>query len=99
MTTATIKRDWTSTRRALALAHIIVKLWETWADENEDIADDALRITLEQVRDIDLTGVDGTLAAPLNVFARAYLEDDNPEDLTFDEMIQSIEICIGLDAS
>lgn len=87
------------TRKARALAHIIVKLWATWSDQNEDIADDGLRLTLEQVRALDLRQVDGTLSAPLNVFARAYLDQDNPEDLTFGQMIESIEICIGLDAS
>lgn len=83
-------------KKALALAATIVSLWRTWEDGNEDMQDDALRLAFEAVRTIDLHHVEGVIASPLNYFAMAYLDEHNPEDLTYSEMVESLAISIRL---
>lgn len=84
------------TKRALAYAQILVSTWATWEDGKENILDDVLRVTCEGARSLDMHQVEGVIASPLNYFVRAYLDDENPEDLTYCEMMQSMNISIGL---
>ena len=79
---------------ATAHAVIFVSIWSSWTDGNADALDNALRLNAEAVRRLDLHQVAGNLASPLNYFVRAYLDEDNPEDLTYAEMMQSLEIAI-----
>lgn len=85
----------TPQREALALAAIITSIWDSWNDENAHALDDALRIACEAVRELDRANVEGNLISPLNYFALAYLEESNPEDLTYDEMISSIRVALS----
>lgn len=80
---------------ALALAKEIVSLWLNWSDETEVETELAMREAFKQVEALDLAKVCGTLAQPLNYFTQAFLHDVNPEDLTYGEMVESIEIGIG----
>jgi len=86
----------TPDKKARALAVTFLSIWNAWADEHEDSRDDALRLTCEAVRAMDLHQVDGTLASPLNYFTCAYLDEFNPEDLTYDEMMQGMAISLAL---
>ncbi len=83
-------------QKALALACNIVSLWNGYSDENSEQTDLAMRDTFKEAVAMDLHQVDGVLASPLNYFARAFLDDENPEDLTFCEMSESLEISIKL---
>lgn len=86
----------TEQEQALIFARNIVNLWNGYSDANSEESDSAMRDTFKAVRALDLHQVDGVLASPLNYFARAFLDDDNPEDLTFAEMTESLEISIGI---
>lgn len=86
----------TPTKRALALAQILVTIWQAWEDGKEDILDDALRVACEGARALDMHQVDGVIASPLNYFVRAYLDDENPEDLTYCEMMGGMSTSIGI---
>lgn len=81
---------------ARAHAATLLAIWAAWSDEMEDSLDDALRLTCEAIRKLDLHQVDGTLASPLNYYVCAYLDETNPEDLTYDEMFGSIRISLSL---
>jgi hypothetical protein len=83
-------------QKARALAITLISIWASWADGHEDSRDDALRLCAEAVQAIDLAHVCGTIASPLNYFVRAYLLDENPEDLTYDEMMQGMAISLDL---
>jgi DNA (cytosine-5)-methyltransferase 1 len=65
------------------LAVTLTSIWTAWEDGREDELDNALHLVCLAVRDLDLHQVDGVLASPLNYFVRNYLDDDNPEDLTY----------------
>jgi hypothetical protein len=91
-----MKEPLTLDQQARALGVTLISIWANWNDRNEDDADNALRLAFEAVLALDLTRVAGQMASPLKYFAHAYLEDCNPEDLTFDEMFQSIEISLSL---
>ncbi len=82
--------------RAKELGAELVRLWANYSDENSVETDLAMRETTKMIRALDLHQVDGVLASPLNYWTRAELDDENPEDLTFCEMIDSIEISLGL---
>lgn len=86
----------TPTRRALGIAFAIVGSWYRWNGEDryEIIGDDALNVLAEAAAALDFRQVEGVIASPLNYFARAILHDENPEDLTYCEMIDSIAISI-----
>lgn len=86
----------TPDQKARALAVTLISIWAAWNDQHEDAFDDALRLTVEAVRAMDLHQVDGTLSSPLNYFACAYLDGHNPEDLTYDEMMQSLTTSLSL---
>lgn len=86
----------TPNQKARALAFTFTSIWAAWSDNNEVASDDALRLTAEAVRAMDLHQVCGTLASPLNYFTRAYLDDENPEDLTYDEMMQGLTVSLSL---
>jgi hypothetical protein len=83
-------------KKALGLAQTIVDLWNGYSDENSERTELAMRDAFKEVEAMDLGMVDGVLASPLKYFARAYLNDENPEDLTYCEMTESLEISIGL---
>lgn len=83
-------------RQALVLAREIVSLWNGYSDENSEQTDQAMDDAFKAVLAIDLHKVDGVLASPLNYFARAVLNDENPEDLTYCEMSGSLQISIDL---
>jgi hypothetical protein len=83
-------------KKACDLAAEIVRIWENWSDGNEEASDNALRDCAKDIRTIDLHQVDGVIASPLNYFTRAYLDDDNPEDLTFCEMMDGMKVALGL---
>lgn len=83
-------------RKALILARNIVALWNGYSDENSEETESAMRDTFKEVVALDLKNVDGVLASPLNYFARAYLNDENPEDLTYQEMTDSLDISVGI---
>lgn len=82
--------------KAKELGAELVRLWNNYSDENSNETDLAMRETTKEIRALDLRQVDGVLASPLNYWTRAELDDENPEDLTFCEMIESIEISLGL---
>lgn len=83
--------------QAKPIAMALVSVWRSWSDGNEDASDDALRMLCQLVRDsVDLTQVDGTIAAPLGYFVSAYLDGYNPEDLTYDQMMESMEVSLKL---
>jgi hypothetical protein len=84
----------TPDKKARALAFTFTAIWAAWADGTEDASDDALRLTAEAVRAMDLSQIDETLAAPLGYFTAAYLDDNNPKDLTYDEMLQAISLAL-----
>ncbi len=86
----------TPTKRALAYAQVLVTIWQIWEDGKEDVLDDCLRVTCEAARQLDMHQVEGVIASPLNYFVRAFLDDDNPEDLTYAEMMDGMSISIGL---
>ena len=86
----------TPDQKARALAFTFTAIWANWSDADENASDDALRLTAEAVRALDLTQVDGVIASPLNYFTRAYLDDENPEDLTYDEMMQGLTISLSI---
>jgi hypothetical protein len=86
----------TEDQKALAIARNVVSLWNGYSDDNSEESDLAMRDAFKAVEALDLHRVEGILASPLNYFARAFLNDENPEDLTFGEMSQSLEISIGL---
>jgi hypothetical protein len=83
-------------QKALILARNIVTLWNGYSDENSEETESAMRDTFKEAIAMDLHKVEGILASPLNYFARAYLTDENPEDLTFQEMTDSLEISVNL---
>lgn len=83
-------------KKALGLAQAVVGLWNAYSDENSEESDLAMREAFKEVAAMDMAKVDGVLASPLNYFARAFLNGENPEDLTFGEMTESLEISIGL---
>lgn len=86
----------TSDQKARACAIMYTSIWASWSDTHQDDRNNALRLVAETVRTVDLHTVDGTMASPLNYFTRAYLDDTNPEDLTYSEMMQSMEISLAL---
>jgi hypothetical protein len=83
-------------KKALILARNIVALWNGYSDENSEETESAMRDTFKEIITMELTQVDGVLASPLMYFAIAYLYDENPEDLTFSEMSDRLEISIGI---
>lgn len=83
-------------QKALILARNIVTLWEEWNDEKAEENDNAMRDTFKEAVAMDLTKVEGVLASPLSYFARAYLYDENPEDLTFSEMTDAIKVSVDM---
>ncbi len=83
-------------QKALILARNIVTLWNGYSDENSEETESAMRDTFKEAIAMDLHKVEGILASPLNYFARAYLTDENPEDLTYQEMTDSLEISVNL---
>lgn len=86
----------TEQEQAVIFARNIVTLWNEYSDENSEESDNAMRDTFKAVLGLDLHQVDGVLASPLNYFAQAYLTDHNPEDLTFAEMTESLEISLKI---
>lgn len=86
----------TVTQKARALAVTLTSIWAGWSDADADDRDNAMRLAVEAVRSIDLHQVDGTISSPLNYFAMAYLDDHNPEDLTYDQMMQGLAISLSL---
>jgi hypothetical protein len=84
------------TDKAMAYAQILVTTWQVWDDGKEDLLDDCLRVTCEAARALEMSQVEGVIASPLNYFVRVYLDDDNPEDLTYCEMMDSMSVSIGL---
>lgn len=83
-------------RQARGLACTIVALWNGYSDENSHETDIAMRDAFKEVDALDFSHVDGVIASPLRYFARAFLYEENPEDLTFAEMTESIEISLGI---
>lgn len=83
-------------QKAVAIAQRIADLWNGYSDENSNETDLAMREAFKEAQAMDLRQVDGVIASPLNYFARAFLNDENPEDLTYCEMVESLEISIGL---
>lgn len=81
---------------ALNIAKEIASLWANYSDDNSTQTDLSMRDYFKQAEAIDLDCVDGVLASPLKYFARAFLHDENQEDLTFCEMAESLEISIGI---
>lgn len=93
------KSAWNIHRRARALAITICAIWDSWSDIHEDARDDALRLAFEAIRVLDLTQpLTGELAGPLRYFTAAYLDEINPEDLTYDQMVQDIAESLALDS-
>jgi hypothetical protein len=86
----------TEDQKALLLARNIVMLWEGYSDENSEETESAMRDTFKEAMSLDMHSVEGIIASPLNYFAHAYLYDENPEDLTFCEMTESLAISIKL---
>ncbi len=82
--------------RAIACAQILVTTWATWDDGNEDILDDVLRLACENASTINMHEVDGRIASPLNYFVCAYLDEHNPEDLTYCEMMDGMQASIEM---
>lgn len=82
--------------KAMILARNIVALWNGYSDENSEETESAMRDTFKEAVAMDLHQVDGVLSSPLNYFARAYLYDENPEDLTYSEMTESLAISIKI---
>ena len=77
-------------QKACDIGAEMVLIWDNWSDANEIESDLALRQCAKDARALDLHQVDGVIASPLNYFVRAELDDENPEDLTFCEMFESI---------
>lgn len=88
----------TPTRHALAIAFAVVSSWNAWggADRLEIVGDDALNVLAMAADQLDFAHIEGVIASPLKYYARAILHDENPEDLTYCEMIESLEISIKL---
>jgi len=86
----------TEQAKALILARNIVNLWNGYSDANSEETESAMRDTFKEVVSMDLKSVDGVLASPLNYFARAFLYEENPEDLTFSEMSDSIQVSLDI---
>lgn len=70
----------------------LVKLWADWTDDKSDEFDDAMKALVLRARGLAYDTIDGRIAQPLNYFVGAYLEGDNPEDLTYCEMLESIDV-------
>jgi hypothetical protein len=83
-------------KQAVSLAETLVNLWDNYGQVSEAQSDLDMRDCCKELRKLDLREVDGVIASPLNYFVRAYLDDENPEDLTYGEMIESISISLGL---
>ena len=83
-------------RKAVACAQLLVTTWANWEDGNEDVLDDVLRMACENARAVDMHQVDGRIASPLNYFVGAYLDENNPEDLTYCEMMESMQASIRM---
>jgi len=93
--TPPINLDLDQQARALMIAMIAV--WKNWSDANELDSDHAHTILCEIARQrLDMHKVAGHLSSSLNYFVLATLEDHNPEDLTFSEMFESMEISLSL---
>ncbi|WP_454618359.1 hypothetical protein [Bradyrhizobium cenepequi] len=86
----------TPTQKAAAVASELVRIWADWSENDEEASDNALRDACKEARAIDMHQVEGVIASPLNYFVRAYLDDENPEDLTYDEMMESMQIGLSL---
>lgn len=86
----------TDEQQAKILARNLVTLWNEYGDENAEETESSMRDTCKHVRSLNLHTVDGVLASPLNYFANSYLDDHNPEDLTIAEMVEGLEISLGL---
>lgn len=79
--------------KAIFIGDALVKLWAGWCDEKADEFDTAMKLLVERAaNELDLDAVDGRIAQPLNYFVGAYLREDNPEDLTYCEMLESVEL-------
>lgn len=81
---------------AISIAQRIVALWNGYSDENSLETDIAMREAAKEAIALDLRMVEGVIASPLKYYAMVELEDHNPEDLTICEMVESLEISIGL---
>jgi hypothetical protein len=88
--------DISPTRRALALAFAIVGAYYRWNGEDryEIVGDDALNVLAETADSLDFGQVEGVIASPLKYFVGAILRDQNPEDLTYVDMVDSLAISI-----
>lgn len=86
----------TPTEKAKSLAAELVRIWAEWAGHDEEESDNAMRDACKEARTLDMHQVEGVIASPLNYFVRAYLDDENPEDLTYDEMMESMKIGLSL---
>lgn len=86
----------TPTRHALAIAFSIVGAWERWGgdDRYEIVGADALNVLALAADALDFGSIEGVIASPLKYYARAILHDENPEDLTYCEMIESLDVSI-----
>lgn len=89
----------TPNQKARALAITLTSIWDAYSDENSDDRDNAIRLAFEAVRAMNLDYVCGTMASPLKYFATAYLDDHNPEDLTYDEMMGALTVSLSLTQS
>lgn len=83
-------------QKAIAIAQKIADLWNNYSDENSVETDLAMREAAKEAVALDLSMVEGVIASPLKYYAMVELEDHNPEDLTFCEMVESLEISIGI---
>lgn len=86
------------TRRALAIAFAIVSSWNAWGgdDRLEIVGDDALNMLALAADQLDFGHIEGVIASPLKYYARATIHDENPEDLTYCQMIESLDISIKI---
>jgi hypothetical protein len=82
------------TRKACDIGTEIVRIWSQWSDATEVESELALSACVNEARTLDMHQIDGVISSPLNYFVRSQLDDENPEDLTWCEMIESIEISV-----
>lgn len=83
-------------QKACELGTDLVRLWDNYSDENSIQTDLEMREATKEIRALGLDHVDGVLASPLNYWTRAELDDENPEDLTFCEMLESVRISLKI---
>jgi len=88
----------TPTRHALAIAFAIVSSWNAWGGEDrlEIVGDDTINVLALAADQLDFGHIEGVIASPLKYFACAVVHGQNPEDLTYCEMIGSLEVSIKI---